>query len=148
MSATLPGSGRTPLASNSNPKNFMFVFLISHFPMLKTSPCCRATFIRLCRCSSCSASVLPNIPTSSSMLIVPGHFSRIRSILSWKTSRLRFRPHGSLLKQNRPKGLLNVVKRLYSSSSCTDQYPCLASSLENKPAPVSLWVISSNVGVG
>ena len=32
MSATLPGSGRTPLASNSNPKNFMFVFFDVTFP--------------------------------------------------------------------------------------------------------------------
>ena len=117
MSAALRGSERTPSALNSNPKNFMFACLMSHLSMLNTSPCCSATLIKLCRCLSCSASVFPNTPTSSAILIVLGHFSSMQSILSWNTSWLRFRPNGSLLKQYRPKGLLNVVRRLDSSSN-------------------------------
>ena len=45
MSAILCGSGCTPSASNTSPKNFMFVRLISHFPALNTRPCACATRI-------------------------------------------------------------------------------------------------------
>ena len=47
--------------------------------------------------------------TSSAVLMVPGHCSRMRSILSWNAFWLKFKPNGSLRNRYRPKGLLKVA---------------------------------------
>ena len=61
MASTFSGLGFTPSASRNMPNHVILVSLIWHLSKLKTSPCCRATNIKLCKLSSCSFSVGPCI---------------------------------------------------------------------------------------
>ena len=57
-------------------------------------------------------------------------------------------PNGSLLKQYRPAGVMNVVRRQEDCVRGIYQKPLLASSLVKTLAPVSLARISSTFGRG
>ena len=57
-------------------------------------------------------------------------------------------PKGNLLKQNLPKGVINVVNRQESSGNGICQNPLFASSLVNTVAPASLPKVSSTEGMG
>ena len=58
-------------------------------------------------------------------------------IWHWSTSGALLMPNGSLLKQNRPYGVIKVVNSLDSVASGICQNPLLASSLLNVVTPVS-----------
>ncbi|XP_072165939.1 LOW QUALITY PROTEIN: sushi, von Willebrand factor type A, EGF and pentraxin domain-containing protein 1-like [Diadema setosum] len=75
---------------------------------------------------SCSTSEEPKTTMSSAIPMTPGHPSKITSIFAWNISCDTFRPKGSLLKQYRPSGELNVVRRLDSLSRTILQFtvPC------------------------
>ena len=57
-------------------------------------------------------------------------------------------PNGNLLKQNRPYGVINVVKSLDSVAKGICQKSLLASSLLNIVAPVSWAKVVSTFGIG
>ena len=57
-------------------------------------------------------------------------------------------PNGSLLKQNRPYGVIKVVNSLDSVASGICHNPLLASSLLNIVAPVSCAKVVSTFGIG
>ena len=57
-------------------------------------------------------------------------------------------PKGNLLKQNLPKGVINVVNRWESSDKGIYQNPLFASSLLNTVAPANLPRVSSTEGMG
>ena len=57
-------------------------------------------------------------------------------------------PKGNLLKQNLPKGVINVVNGQESSDNRIYQNPLFASSLVNTVAPASLPKVSSTEGMG
>ena len=57
-------------------------------------------------------------------------------------------PKGNLLKQNLPKGVINVVNRQESSDNGICQNPLFASNLVNTVAPASLPKVSSTESMG
>ena len=57
-------------------------------------------------------------------------------------------PNGNLLKQNRPKGVINVVNLREASASGICQKPDIASSLLNTSAPFNCARILSILGRG
>ena len=57
-------------------------------------------------------------------------------------------PNGSLLKQNRPYGVINVVNNLDSGANGICQNPLLASNLLNIVAPVNCAQVVSTFGIG
>ena len=82
---------------------------MAHFSLLNTSPLSRATFIKLCRCLSCSVFVFPYTAMSSAIPRVPGYFSRIWSIRCRKTSWYITSPKSIRWKQNLPNGELRLL---------------------------------------
>ena len=99
-----------------------------------------------CKRSSCSCCVLPCMRTSSIIHTAPYTPARICDILLWKCSGAEVIPSGSLRKQYRPYGVINVVRHADSVDSGICQKPELASSLENTVAPASYcwkWVALS-----
>ena len=83
---------------------------------------------------------------SSMRHITPGSPARVQFISLWKCSGALDMPKGSLLKQNRPNGVMNVVSSRKPVASGVCQNSQLASSLENVVALVSWSRISSILG--
>ena len=78
----------------------------------------------------------------------PGRPSRISLIRCWKCSGALDISNGILLKQNRPKGVMNVVSKRELSGRGICQNPLLASSLLKTFAPASCAKTSSTFGSG
>lgn len=85
--------------------------------------------------ASCSCLVAPKISTSSIWHKTPSNPPRIVLILLWNSSGTLEIPWGNLLKQNHPKGVMEVVSKQDSSFSGICQKPLLASNLLNTVAP-------------
>ena len=110
----------------SCPKNFTSV--LWHFSALRVRPnCCkqRRTF---CRHYLCSSWVLACTTMSSMWQTTPSMSWRISAIWHWKCSGAEVIPKGSIVKQNHPKGIMNVVRRDDSGVSGICQNPELASN--------------------
>ena len=86
---------------------------------------------------SCSSFVFPNISTSSIWQTIPSRSLSNLDILFWKSSGVLAIPKGSLLKQNRPQGVINVVSRHDSGQRGIYQNPLLASKRLKTVAPIN-----------
>ena len=82
------------------------------------------------------------------MHTVPGRHTSICNIILWKISGAEDMPNGSLWKQKRPKGVINVVSNADSRARGTCQKPELASSFERMLAPASCPSTWSTDGSG
>ena len=95
---------------------------------------------------SCSSWVRPYTSRSSIKQTTPSSPAMTSDICFWKYSGAEVIPNGSLLKQNLPNGVMNVVRMADSSESRICQNPELASSFEKTLAPVSWAKICSTEG--
>ena len=99
---------------------------------------------------SCSAVLVPYTRISSAWQSTPGRPARMSFIWywPWSTSGVLLMPNGSLLKQNRPYGVIKVVNSLDSAASGICPNPLLASSLLKIIAPVSFARAVLTLGIG
>ena len=138
-----------PMLGHICPKSFTFFLENSHLQLsfISVTPtyCSQlSTFRTLALCFS----LLCMCMRISSMWTItpwPSRPTRIFEILLRNTSGADDMPKGSRLKQNRPSGVLKVVRSLGSSSSGICQNPLLASSLEEMVLPWSFARLSSTV---
>ena len=109
IALVLSGSAQIPVSLITCPRNLTLVFPNSHFCAFKVTPAACMHFNTASSQASCSALVLPNTRTSSIWQTTASRQVRMRDILFWKCSGALEMPNGSLLKQKRPNGVINVV---------------------------------------
>ena len=99
---------------------------------------------------SCSAVLVPYTRMSSAWQSTPGRPVRMSFIWAWpwNTSGALLIPNGSLLKQNRPYGVIKMVNSLDSVASGICPNPLLASSFLKIIAPVSCARAVLTLGIG
>ena len=99
---TFLGSGCMPWALYSAPKKVTLSLRSSSFLLFSTNPSFWQMFKRLMRLASWSSWSTPKITMSSWIPMTHGHFSRMASIHSWKTSWLILAPNGIRKNQSLP----------------------------------------------
>ena len=148
MASVLLGSGDMPSLSMMCPRYSILDWWNLHFALLRVSPSFCIRLRTSCSLWSCTSLVAANIKMSSTWTRTPGMSARSSFIFRWKCSGALLMPKGSLLKQNRPIGVRNVVRSLDSSDSGTCQKPLFVSNLVNTLAP-AIWArVESTLGSG
>ena len=148
MALFLSGSDDTPRFPTTWPRKVSVSLLNSHLSLLSVPPADLILLRTACSLSSCSPCVLPYTKTSSMCTITRSRPASISVIRRWKCSGALLIPNCSLLNQNLPNGVINVVRSRQFSSRGICQNPQLESSLVNTVAPASLLRFSSTVGRG
>ena len=142
----LLGSGEMSLLSMTWPRKTSLSWLNSHLSGFRVSLASCICLRMPVRRASCLCWSWPWMSMSSMWQMVPSSPLRMCCILRWKCSAALLIPNGSLLKTNRPNGLMKAVSIRESSESVICQNPQLASSLLNTCAPANLARFSSTLG--
>ena len=137
MDRVLLGSGEIPFASITWPRNTILVQANWHLFLFSVTPAASSFFRTTCKRLSCSFLSFPDTKISSTWQTTPGRLLNISFIRRWKCSGALVIPKGSLLKQNLPYGIMNVVRSLEFIDNGTCQKLLFVSSLVNSLAPVS-----------
>ena len=131
----LAGCARTPSLLMICPRNLSRSFANSLVWVISVTTAASVHSSAAISRASCSSLVCPNTSTLSIRHRTPSSPWRILDILFWNSSGALDIPKGSLMKQYRPDGVMNVVRWQDSFSRGICQNPLLAQSLLKSVAP-------------
>ena len=145
---TLSGSTSIPFELMTCPRNLTCLVLKTHLSRWSLTPASNRRSRTASSLSSCWCWSLPWTSTSSMLHSTPSKPNRIWFMVFWNFSEPELIPKGNTLKQNRPQGVMNVVKGLDSQANLICQKPEFASSLVKTVEPDNLPNVVSTAGRG